>query len=550
MVTGIFGVKVLTGHITVQGANLRPSQVIHWVHASYVHAVPVIRTHQETCLQLLSDKRSDGLRSMGQLSPLYAQLWLRGGDDPSSLQTGRTFDILFSSDDNPKRGLVQELVSPPVWNKKLAGLVPLADKNPGFTVFICGPKSSGKSTMSRLLVNRLLTRGGSQSGESISPNDRAVAVLDIDPGQPEYGPPGTLSLVQVRKPNLASPFSHPGLSDDSYTVFQSHALAAVSPAANPALYRQCAVALYATYRQRMPECPLIVNTPGWIQGTGLELLTDLIKELNPHETLYMSEEGPAESVDALQEASTQEFTTLPSQPSEMTFRTAAELREMQTMSYFHGHQSDLGVSWDHQPLSHSKPCVIPYSGQSSILGILCYDYQAPPSLLSDSINGMVLAMVGIERPAAFGCLLPSPSSRRPQIENTPEGLPYISNPKDVALDPRHSTLLGLVLIRGIDTKKRALLGLSPVLGENKDTINAYAGDIVLIHGNFGCPNWAYTEMLYYSQARGRVVDQKQTTHSDMTATSAVPWVEVLEGNQSRPVGSRRWRVRRDLGRGG
>lgn len=110
MVTGIFGVKVLTGHITVQGANLRPSQVIHWVHASYVHAVPVIRTHQETCLQLLSDKRSDGLRSMGQLSPLYAQLWLRGGDDPSSLQTGRTFDIVCTVV-QPARGTTDSLCS-------------------------------------------------------------------------------------------------------------------------------------------------------------------------------------------------------------------------------------------------------------------------------------------------------------------------------------------------------------------------------------------------------------------------------------------------------
>jgi polynucleotide 5'-hydroxyl-kinase GRC3/NOL9 len=162
---------------------------------------------------------------------------------------------------------------------------------------------------------------------------------------------------------------------------------------------------------------------------------------------------------------------------------------------------------------------------------------------------MVLAIVGIENPLAFGQLLSDHSTKLPRIERTIEEIPYISNPNDVALDPQHSQMLGLVLIRGIDINKRCLHGLSPFLGDNKAAINAYAGDIVLVHGNFGCPNWAYTESLYYAQAKTESADEEMAP-SSTPAASSTPWVEVLEGNQSRPVGSKRWRVRRDLGRAG
>lgn len=407
--------------------------------------------------------------------------------------------------------------------------------------------------MSRLLVNRLLNRGGQRTFGTKALDSRAVAVIDIDPGQPEYGPPGTLSLLRVTRPNLGAPFSHPGISDPTYTVLRSHALASVTPASNPALYRQCAIALYETYKAELPGRPLIINTPGWIQGTGLELLSDIIDHINPHEVLYMSEEGPAESVDALREVTKREFTTLPSQPAEFTSRTAAELREMQSLSYFHiqsesSETPKAPLRWSDRPLSHTKPCLIPYSGKKSILGVLSYDYQAPPELLADSINGMVLALVGIEGPAAFGDFALDPSTKLPQIGRTPEGIPYIANPTDIALDPRYSHLLGLVLVRGVDAKQQCLQGLSPVLGETLDRLNDYSGNVVLVHGNFGCPNWAYTEPLYYSQAKDSGVEEDEPAVTGAAAAGPVPWVEVLEGNQSRPVGSKRWRVRRDLGR--
>jgi len=55
-------------------------------------------------------------------------------------------------------------------------------------VVVCGPKNSGKSTFSRVLLNALLPRHGK------------VGYLDTDMGQPEFGLPGCLSFNVVDEP--------------------------------------------------------------------------------------------------------------------------------------------------------------------------------------------------------------------------------------------------------------------------------------------------------------------------------------------------------------
>lgn len=94
MIAGLYGLKLVSGHITVQGASIRPSEDVHWVHASHIHAIPVIRTHQETCLQLLSDLGSVGLQNMGRLSPLYYQIWWRRSEEASAQPGERTFEMV------------------------------------------------------------------------------------------------------------------------------------------------------------------------------------------------------------------------------------------------------------------------------------------------------------------------------------------------------------------------------------------------------------------------------------------------------------------------
>ncbi|RFU79184.1 hypothetical protein TARUN_3040 [Trichoderma arundinaceum] len=595
IVIGSFGIKVIAGEATVFGATLRPTDPIHWIHAPHCHAIPVIRTSEKVSLELYNDSNADGLRRLSRLSPLFRGIWSDSKEDSTetSLGRGRTFQIVCSSDDAPKKGVIQELSSPPAWNKKLADLVSVAKSGP-FTTLVCGPKSAGKSTFSKMLANRLLT---SETTAATRAGSHGVAILDLDPGQPEYAPCGTLSLVHVTRPNLSAAFTHPNLDDDSYRVVRCHALASITPAAAPEHYLECVLDLLDCYRRLLRNCHLLINTPGWILGTGQDLLVDIISRVNPPEVIYMSEDGPADVVEVLRGVTKRTFTTLPSQPSEFASRTAAHLRAMQAMSYFHLQDQDKTnsesrPSWNSLPLSSIPPWQVQYSGpEQGIFGILLYDYQSPSELLAQAINGMVLAAIDIEDLKAFRNLASTVQPRTNDqdkddgysaiesvISQTAEGLPYIPNPNDITLDPRFSRTIGLVLIRGIDTAAKSLQILTPIPSQRIDEIRSQGRQIVLVHGRFDAPTWAYTEDLYSrSQQEDTNADkpleivsedssdeeeeeddevivgtneEEPDAPSDPSAGSstALPWVEVLRGNQKRPVGSRVWRVRRDLGR--
>jgi polynucleotide 5'-hydroxyl-kinase GRC3/NOL9 len=399
-----------------------------------------------------------------------------------------------------------------------------------------------------------------------------VACLDLDPGQPEYGLPGTLSLVHVIKPNLRPSFTRTINNDWTKSIIRCHAIASVSPASDPDLYRSCVIDLYKTYCSELSDKPLVINTPGWILGTGLELLGEIIELTDTNEVVYMSEEGPAETVDALRASTRNTFSTLPSQPSEASSRTAAQFRSMHTMCYFHQHPAELAsnsgrASWKTSPLTAEAPLQVRFSGpDSGIDGILTYHSQSPSELLAETICGMVLAVVEIEDLRAYGQLL-GDHSPKPTILRTPEGLPYISNPHDITLDPTFCRSIGLVLVRGVDAKTQTLQILTPISLNHIDNIKQAGHSIVLVHGKFDVPGWAYTEDLYnrsdvkddspeqFLEAGGEEnlgddsASLAQAPHMVDQETS-FPWVEVLKGNQRRPTGSRVWRVRRDLGRKG
>lgn len=449
----------------------------------------------------------------------------------------------------------------PAWNRKLAELVTAAAVHASPRIFVCGPKSAGKSTFSRLLTNRLVTRqGGTLTG---------IVCLDLDPGQPEYGLPGTISLVHVTKANLSPPFTRAGCNHDSFRIVRCHAIASVSPAADPDLYRSCAINLYQTYCDELAPLPLIINTPGWILGTGLELLSEMIELTASDEVIYMSEEGPSETIDALRASTRNTFTTLPSQQSELSSRTTVHFRSMQSMCYFHRQFTKLDGNdsrpvWNTSPLTAVTPLQVRYEGKDcGIDGVITYHYQSPSGLLAETINGMVLAAVEIEDSRAFGYLL-EPGSMTPALTRTPEGLPYIPNPYHITLDPRYSRLIGLVLVRGVDPQRQILQILTPIPLSQINSIKQAGRAIVLIHGKFDAPGWAYTEDLYSRNETDDSAEQlpeSEPETSDVDETVAVaessqmtnkatsfPWVEVLRGNQKRPTGSRVWRVRRDLGR--
>ncbi|KAK7951033.1 Polynucleotide 5'-hydroxyl-kinase [Apiospora aurea] len=575
VILGNYGVRVTSGEVTLNGALLKAADKTHWVCAPQCYALPVLRCPDETAIELSPHPGAGNLGKMGRLSPLFRRIW--NNDivaDANEKAKQPTFEILFTSADGPKKATLFDLVSPPEWNRKIDQLVATSQKKP-VSVMVTGPKSSGKSTFGRLLTNNLLTYYSTSTKRR---HAQGIVVLDLDPGQPEYCIAGQIGLVHVTEPLLGPSFCRP-LPGSGVNILRSHTLASMSPASDTSLYILAAIDLFNHYRNRLGNCPLVINTAGWVQGIGLDLLTSLVDALRPTDLVYMAP-GPVDIVRSLQESAQGVFTQLPSQTTQNSSRTAAQLRTMQTMSYFHAETvPKVHPTWNVSPLTMVAPWQIKYSGPSQgILGIMCYGYQTPPNLLADAINGTILAVVEIENPMAFRYGLsedamdldsqPPSSSQGLTTVSTPEGLPFIN--VATTLDPKYSQTIGLALVRGIDVENNILQILTPISDEKIEEINEKQGQIVLVSGKFDPPTWAYTEDLYYgsrTESTGEngsgdimeveddeelnpsFVEEEQQDEVDLVSTS-IPWIEVLRGDEKRGAASKVWRVRRDLGRTG
>lgn len=114
-------------------------------------------------------------------------------------------------------------------------------------VYLLGGMDVGKTTLTRLLVNRAVAAG------------KRIALLDTDPGQSEIGPPGCIGLAYVDAPVGA-------LSD-----LTPQALAFVgstSPVAHLLEHATGVARLAAQAEERL----LIVDTCGYVQGGGARRL--------------------------------------------------------------------------------------------------------------------------------------------------------------------------------------------------------------------------------------------------------------------------------------
>ena len=173
-------------------------------------------------------------------------------------------------------------------------------------ILICGAKGVGKSTMLRYLTNRSLSHG--ERNES-----NAVAILDIDVGQPEFSPPGMLSLTIVNKPLLSPPHAHIvcNASPNEETAFHlaekhidAYYFGYTSSKSNPVSYLKavnCLVKTFEAFTENEAKygknLPLLVNTDGWVKGMGFEILSSVIDVINPNHIVQICGHSNAKKFD-------------------------------------------------------------------------------------------------------------------------------------------------------------------------------------------------------------------------------------------------------------
>lgn len=195
---------------------------------------------------------------MENLSPLFRNIGVK------DLDTNRSFSLLrTTSDDSLARTLALLEIDEGIKKVHLdsEGLPP--------RVMAVGPKSSGKSTFNRLLCNMITSRPGKARSRCL--------YLDLDPGQPEFGPPGQLALVEVTTSILGPAFTHiASTRSTAYRLIRSHTIGATSFKDDPEHYIACAVDLI---RHAPKDVPIVVNSCGWVSNLGASTIVSLASKL-------------------------------------------------------------------------------------------------------------------------------------------------------------------------------------------------------------------------------------------------------------------------------
>ncbi len=108
-------------------------------------------------------------------------------------------------------------------------------------------------------------------------------LLDIDPGQPIFSMAGALSLLHIPSLILTNADYDKAIPLKTYFLNNS------SPGANMTYYLSCIASLLKHYKALTNSInkTLIINTCGWVEGLGANLLIEATKLIKPNIVVTM-----------------------------------------------------------------------------------------------------------------------------------------------------------------------------------------------------------------------------------------------------------------------
>ncbi|KAF2661588.1 hypothetical protein K491DRAFT_764896 [Lophiostoma macrostomum CBS 122681] len=503
---GCFEFIVLRGAVNINGGNFaaaRPSKKPPQTHRVFIPSTQPISSikglDSRNEVQFIECAEPTPFAS---LSPLYGKIW------NANRRKGRprSFALITeSNDDTLKRPIIPETV-PEDWVRQIED----ASKSTAVTM-VCGKPSSGKSIFARRLRNRYLTGLGKHAAALPS-----VYYLDLDASKSTYTPHGQISLVLVREAELAPPFLNASTLPSSLTsneVIHSFPLPIGALSNYDDYFVACVgefIGIYAQSSLRNPSIPLIIDTPGWLYSTRLDLLLRSISRVKPQRLVCLSasqmisEESSIQ--DALNYVARRERSSMHEIPAQSILtphsRTEQELRSMQMLSYFHCDDFNKSKHLQHtsraNPLSSHTPWEFCYEEtdemDQSCLGFLLLNEWADADQIPAILNGSVVQIVHTEGEIneGLGSLARTEQHHIPYFEFDPDALLNF-------LNPSKAKLLCTALLRGWDFENRIAQLLIPkshdFLVQDLDPKKT-----ILVFGCCEYPEWAYTEDAYYALA--------------------------------------------------
>ena len=450
-------------------------------------------------------------------------------------------------------------------------------ENP-IVALVTGAKKVGKSTFVKMAVNRLLSA------------QNKVAVIDLDLGQSEFGPPGSVSLHLLDPSDLSF---GPGWCLPRAPV-RSHFFGDTSPKDDPGRYLRSIQDIIAWFRCNLqrpsggqPMIPLVVNTQGWTKGLGADLAMKIETMLRPSHIYeivppkgaepstpaptrgqpYLDQDGAmlATGASILKlEGAASAFAPMQNNNFSSTGTgsnmiavsntrvTAADSRTLSIMSYLHATRladtTKKRTEWDlSRPLLAFEPLVINVrQGLTGGIHVLPLGSSVPDRMKLAAINASLVAIVAV------------PLSGDITGGSTDENVWKAAFAKPRPTPEMGATSLGLGLVRSVDPENGQVHLVTPA------PLEVPVGHgLALVKGAFELPIWASLDFETVKQARegtlGRSALQRLpdgTEEEERLAgvpRSQVPYLEWPESlaaeaaaAEEAVVGSRRRKIRRNL----
>ncbi|PNT70099.1 hypothetical protein BRADI_2g05357v3 [Brachypodium distachyon] len=313
-------------------------------------------------------------------------------------------------------------------------------------VLVCGPTNCGKSTFSRLLLNSLLPRHG------------RVGYLDTDVGQPEFSPPGCLSLHVVDE--AIADLQNPVLRQAERCFFFGD----TSSKRDPETYLNSLFLLY-TYFVEKYQCtgsevlPLIVNTPGWVKGTGFDMLVEMLRYICPTIVVqirtrrqrknlpdgmfWLDDEQMGPKVIKIDAACHDSLSI-----SSLKRKDGGGMRERRLVEYFKQcFSSDISVATNKE-LAYALASLPPYEVLFSDVKVIHLHCEVPRTEIWRSLNATIVGL--------------AISSDTPE---TAHAIPWC---------------VGLGIVRGIDVQRGLLYVITPVPVERLQSVDLLLQGLILI----------------------------------------------------------------------
>ncbi|KAH3668345.1 hypothetical protein OGAPHI_002099 [Ogataea philodendri] len=470
MVKGQYSLKIQRGAVQIDSVLYHSSQEPIQIHALPISSIPIISAAQVTDHSLVEDTISpenehlfsseyksvvridnvfDGLEKLGLLYPQLKNIHPNREDNDEFV--GSEFEKSFYSYSfrllhTPSNNLGTYINKD--WKSALNGLVEDAEASQSIRVLVIGGKNTGKSTFLRLLLDQILSR---ELG--------ITKLLDIDPGQPEYSLPDSISLTSHENPihGVYFPFTRKTTTEARFIGFNS-------PQRQPLQYISQLKQL--AEQVNMDSDLLLINSPGWIKGFGIEILKELTATVNPTHLVYLSH-GRDDDNELLNSLKYEKLVFVPAFTSrgyDIVRYSPTQIRNFRFLSYFHYNYQE--KRFDFEPLLAKSPYKVSYidTGKrdkilsfSGLTGVFFLDSaNINQQDLIECLETQIVAIFELEYDEFQNYY--DEMSARGQIDSLE---PY-PNLFRGSLDPATAIFRGLALIHSIDTENKFINLYTPI----------------------------------------------------------------------------------------